>query len=317
MNAPDLRGLVPAPVTPFTRDGAVDYPAIQRLGRWLGSFEGVKGLTVLGHAGEGTFLERDEQLKVIEAFRESVGDRLPIIAGITLLFSAATHVLARQVLANPPYDPATDFAPVARVGQAPLLLVVAPNLAPAKLGDVLAAARQQPGQWTAAIPAVGAPSHLATLLLAQQGRVQFTYVPYKGTQPALVDVAGGHVSLLMDSMISLLPMAKSGRVKPIAVTSRQRSALVPDIPTLRESDLPDFSYVPWYGVWAPKATPADRIAHLHDAINAAVAELGRSGAFASLGIEPVDESVDQFQRHIAADIAQGAALLNAAGFKPE
>lgn len=80
----NLRGLNPAPVTPFTLDGAVDYAAIQRLGAWLGSIEGVKSLTVLGHAGEGTFLERDEQLKVIEAFRKSVDDRIPIIAGITL-----------------------------------------------------------------------------------------------------------------------------------------------------------------------------------------------------------------------------------------
>lgn len=80
----DLRGLNPAPVTPFTRDGAVDYAAIQRLGSWLASVPGVKSLTVLGHAGEGTFLERDEQCKVIAAFRESVGDQLPIIAGITL-----------------------------------------------------------------------------------------------------------------------------------------------------------------------------------------------------------------------------------------
>lgn len=84
MNNIDLRGLNPAPVTPFTPDGAVDYAAIQRLGAWLGSIEGVKSLTVLGHAGEGTFLERDEQLKVIEAFRKSVDDRIPIIAGITL-----------------------------------------------------------------------------------------------------------------------------------------------------------------------------------------------------------------------------------------
>ena len=84
MNAPDLRGLVPAPVTPFTREGAVDYDAIMRIGKWLGSIPGVKGLTVLGHAGEGTFLERDEQAKVIATFRESVGGRLPIIAGITL-----------------------------------------------------------------------------------------------------------------------------------------------------------------------------------------------------------------------------------------
>lgn len=80
----DLKGLVPAPVTPFTRDGAVDYPAIKRIGKWLGSIEGVKGLTVLGHAGEGTFLERDEQAKVIEAFRDAVDGRIPIIAGITL-----------------------------------------------------------------------------------------------------------------------------------------------------------------------------------------------------------------------------------------
>ncbi|UYB52968.1 dihydrodipicolinate synthase family protein [Xanthomonas sp. AM6] len=80
----DLKGLVPAPVTPFTRDGAVDYPAIKRIGKWLGGIDGVKGLTVLGHAGEGTFLERDEQAKVIEAFRDAVDARIPIIAGITL-----------------------------------------------------------------------------------------------------------------------------------------------------------------------------------------------------------------------------------------
>jgi len=94
----DLRGLVPAPVTPFTRDGAVDYDAIKRIGKWLGSIEGVKGLTVLGHAGEGTFLERDEQLKVIEVFRDSVGDQLPIIAGITLEGTAVAAEEAKRAV---------------------------------------------------------------------------------------------------------------------------------------------------------------------------------------------------------------------------
>jgi len=93
MTTLNLRGLVPAPVTPFTRDGAVDYAAITRLGRWLGSIDGVKGLTVLGHAGEGTFLDRDEQMKVIECFVESVSGRLPIIAGITL---EGTRVAAEE-----------------------------------------------------------------------------------------------------------------------------------------------------------------------------------------------------------------------------
>lgn len=89
----DMRGLNPAPVTPFTPEGAVDYAAIQRLGRWLASVPGVKSLTVLGHAGEGTFLERDEQMRVIEAFREAVGDAIPIVAGITL---EGTQVAAEE-----------------------------------------------------------------------------------------------------------------------------------------------------------------------------------------------------------------------------
>jgi len=97
----DLRGLNPAPVTPFNRDGSVDYPAIKRLGAWLGSIDGVKSLTVLGHAGEGTFLDRDEQVKVIEAFVESVKGRIPIIAGITLEGTAvAAEEAARAVKAG-------------------------------------------------------------------------------------------------------------------------------------------------------------------------------------------------------------------------
>lgn len=237
--------------------------------------------------------------------------------GYTLLFSAATHVLARQVLAHAPYDPATDFVPVARVGEAPLMLVVPPQLPQQKLAEVLAAARQQPEQWLAAIPAAGAPSHLATLLLAKQAGVRFTYVPYKGTQPALVDVGGGHVNLLMDSMISLLPLAKSGKVKPLAITARKRSALAPEVPTVQEAGMAGFSYASWYGVWAPKGTANDRVTALNTAINGAVAELARAGALASLGIEPVAETSEQFRRFIASDIAQGAELLKSAGYRPE
>lgn len=237
--------------------------------------------------------------------------------GTTLLFSAATHVLANHVLSTPPYDPQTDFAPVARVGEAPLLLVVAPNVPASTLKDVLAAAKAKQGQWTAAIPAAGAPSHLGTLLLAKQGDVKLTYVNYKGTQPALTDVAGGHVDMLFDSMISLLPLAKAGKVKPIAISSKQRSPLAPEIPTLQESGLAQYSYESWYGVWAPKATPPERVAALNTVINQAVAELGKSGAFARIGVEPVTESPEQFRRYIAADVAQSVELLRSAGFRPE
>jgi len=238
--------------------------------------------------------------------------------GYTLLFSAATHVHAKQVLSQPPYDPQTDFTPVARTGTAPLLLVVAPGKPQARLADVIGAIRQQPDKWTAGIPAAGAPSHLATLLFAKQAQLKFSTVPYKGTQPALMDVAGGHTDLLLDSMISLLPMARSGKVKPIAITSARRSPQAPDIPTFKESGLASFDYESWYGVWAPKGTAPERIAVLNAAINAATAEIARSGAFATLGIEPVsNETAAQFKAYIAAEVKEGAELLKDAGFKPE
>jgi len=237
--------------------------------------------------------------------------------GYTLLFSASTHVMARQVLASPPYDPQTDFAPVARVGEAALMLVVPASAETKRLADLLAVARQQPERLMAAIPAAGAASHLGTLLLARQAGVKLGYVPYKGTQPALTDVAGGHAQLLMDSMISLLPMAKAGRVRALAISSARRSPLAPDVPTVQEAGVPGFSFESWYGVWAPKDTPAERITAINAMINSAVAELSRSGAYAALGIEPVSETPEQFRRHIGQDVQQGSDLLRMAGFRPE
>ncbi len=236
--------------------------------------------------------------------------------GYTLLFSAATHVLASHVMATPPYDPVTDFTAVARTGEAPLLIVIPPTAPQKNLREVIDAAKSG-NNWNAAIPALGAPSHLATLLLAKQGKVNFTMTPYRGTAPAATDVAGGHVQLLVDSIISLQPMAKGGRVKPIAQTSAKRSSVAPDVPTAAESGYPGLVYVSWYGVWAPKGTPDDRVQFLNKAINKATEELAKAGSLAALGVEPVVESVDAFRKYIANDVAQSAGLLKEAGFKPE
>jgi tripartite-type tricarboxylate transporter receptor subunit TctC len=198
-----------------------------------------------------------------------------------------------------------------------LMMVVAPQLPAQNLTDLMAAGRKDPGKLTAGIAAAGAPGHLATLLLAKEAKVQFTYVPYKGTQPALTDVAGGHTSLLLDSMISLMPLAKAGRVRPVAITSAKRSPLMPDVPTVQEAGMAGMTYVSWYAVWAPKDTPPDRVKMLNDAINMAVAEQAKAGAWANLGIEPVKESVEQFSRFIAKDVGQNSELLKSAGFKPE
>ena len=110
-------------------------------------------------------------------------------------------------------------------------------------------------------------------------------------------------------------MSKSARIA--AATGEQRSALAPEVPTMRESGLPKYAYASWYGVWAPKGTPPERVAALNAAINRAVAELAQAGAWAKLGIEPVSETPEQFRRFIAADVTQGAELLRSAGFTPE
>lgn len=237
--------------------------------------------------------------------------------GQTLLFSASTHVLVKEVLKVPPYDPVTDFAAVARVAEAPLMMVIAPNLPQRSAKEVLDAARQHPDKWTAALPALGAASHVGTLMLAQQGNVKFTTAAYRGTAPALTDVAGGHSQILMDSIIALLPMAKEGRVRPIAVTSAKRVGIAPDVPTAVESGFPNMVYYSWYGVWAPRATPAVKVKSLNEAFNAAVKDLARAGALSPLGILPVIEDVAQFRQFVEEDVRRSTELLRTSGFKAE
>jgi tripartite-type tricarboxylate transporter receptor subunit TctC len=237
--------------------------------------------------------------------------------GQTLLFSASTHALTRQVIANPPYDPLTDFSYVARVGEAPLLMVIAPTLPQTKLKEVMDAAKQNPDKWTAGLPALGAASHLATLMFAKEGNLNLTMTAYKGTAPALTDVAGGHSQILIDSIISLQSMAKAGKVKPIIVTSAKRSSAMPNVPTASESGYPKFVTESWYGIWAPKGTPDDRVQFLNKAANEAVRQLTKSGAFEQLGIEPVVESVDEFKKYTGQYVTENAELLKGAGFKPE
>lgn len=238
--------------------------------------------------------------------------------GQTLLFSASTHALAKLVMANPPYDPQADFAAVARVGEAPLMMVISPNLPQTKLSEVISAAKENPNKWTAALPALGAASHLGTLMFAKQGNLpQLVTAVYKGTAPALTDVAGGHVQIQIDAIVALQGMAKSGKVKPIMVTSSKRSSVMPNVPTAVESGYPKFVTESWYGVWAPKSTPPERIQLLNKAINEAVQQLTKAGAFEPLGIEPVTESTEDFRKYTASYVNESSDLLKGAGFKAE
>lgn len=236
--------------------------------------------------------------------------------GYHILFTAGTHVMAKSVMKTPPYDPITDFTPIARAGEAPMLLVMSPNLPQKTITEIVADARKQPDKWTFATSALGAPGYLAIVAFNKLAGVNLTIVPYRGTVPGLTDVAAGHVQLMIDPVLALLPMAKGGQVKAIALTSARRSNLAPDIPTAAESGLPGLDHSSWYGVWGPKGMPAELVSSMNAAVNEAVKSLADGGQLARIGIVPVTETPKQFDDFSRDYLARGAELLKSANFEP-
>jgi tripartite-type tricarboxylate transporter receptor subunit TctC len=236
--------------------------------------------------------------------------------GYTLLFSAATHVMARQVMLDAPYDPVTDFTPIARVGMAPMLLVMSPNLAPKNITELLGEARSQPERWTFAASALGSPGHIATIAFNKLAGTNLVIAAYRGTAPGLADVAAGHVQLMIDPVLALLPMAHGGQVKALAITTAQRSMLAPNIPTVGESGMPGLEFASWYGMWGTRGFSDGIVQWLNAAANEATRDLARRGRLADLGIEAVAETPEEFARFIAADVARNSELLQSANFQP-
>ncbi len=289
-------------VVPFAPGGGVDIAA-RLIGKQLSTNLGTTVIVENRAGASGTVGGKAVQTAAAD--------------GQTLLFTASTHVLAKEVLKSAPYDPVADFQAIARVAEAPLMMVISPSLPQKNVKEVLDAAKQNPDKWTAALPALGAASHVGTLMFAKQGNVKLTTTAYRGTAPALTDVAGGHAQILVDSIISIMPMAKEGRVRPIAVTSAKRMGMAPDVPTAAESGFPDMVYYSWYGVWAPKGLAADKAKFLNEAFNTAVKDLAKAGTLTPLGILPVSEDIPQFQQFINNDVKRSAELLRGSGYKAE
>lgn len=235
--------------------------------------------------------------------------------GTTLLFSAGTHVMARHVMKNAPYDPIEDFVSIARVGEAPMMLIASPKVAPNTISEVIAEARQAPDKWTFGTAALGSPGHLAELEFNRLSGLNLLIQTYRGTAPALNDVAGGHIQLMIDPVLALLPLANAKRVKGLAVTTAKRTALAPEYPTASESGLAGMDHSSWYGVWGPKKLPAELVSQFNKMINDAVEELRNDGQLAKFGIEPVSETPSQFEAFAKAYALRNAELLKASNFE--
>ena len=237
--------------------------------------------------------------------------------GYTVLFHASTHNVARLVLKNAPYDPIADFTPIALAGHAPLVLIVANNRPEKTLTEIIAAAKKDPKAWTFATAQLGAPGHIAEVAFNQYAGTHVPIVPYRGTAPALNDVVGGHVPLMIEAILALLPMVRAGSVRAIAVTGTKRSKLAPEIPTTAEVGLPELNMGAWWAMWGPPNMPADLARTINGWVNEAVKELGAEGRLDALGIDPAQETPQGFGKFLAADLDRSAKLLKAANFQPE
>jgi len=237
--------------------------------------------------------------------------------GHALLAAPSVHVMARQVLRAPPYDPVADFTPIARTAEAPLLVLANPSLGARSIAALLPRLRAKPGDFSFGLSALGAAAHLAVLRFNQLAGLDLLVVPYRGSAPALMDLIGGRTQLMIDPIPAALPHVREGRLVALAVTSPRRNSAAPEVPTAAESGMPGLEVFSWYGVWGPPGMPAPLVAQLNAAINHGMAEPDAAQRLAPLGIEAVAESPEAFAAYIAHDVAQSTALLRAAKFEPE
>ena len=237
--------------------------------------------------------------------------------GYTLLVQASTFVASPLLMGNVPYDIEKDFTPVTNLGSVPLLVTAYPGTPAKNLKEFLAAIKADPKKFVFGTSAVGSASHLAEEAIKYEAKVDFTIVPYKGTAPALADVMGGHISAMVDALPSTMPHVKSGKLKPLAVTTAKRIAALPDVPTVAESGLEGFEMVSWYGLWAPPNLPPELVAKLQQEVAKALKSPQVAKTLGDYGFVPSGSSPEEFKAYIKQESAKYAKLIKAANIRLE
>jgi tripartite-type tricarboxylate transporter receptor subunit TctC len=214
-------------------------------------------------------------------------------------------------------DPTRDFAPITRIGNVPNILVVHPSLKVNSVRELVALAKAKPGTLLFASSGVGTSPHLSGELFAHMAGVKMVHVPYRGSTPAVTDLLGGQVHLMFSPASTVVPHLASGRLKALAVTSRKRTPIAPELPTLDESGLKGFDTSVWVGLVAPARTPAAVTQALRGAAHAALASTAVKAAFFAQGIDPVQDSELEFARFLQGESARWKSFVQATGLKPE
>jgi tripartite-type tricarboxylate transporter receptor subunit TctC len=238
--------------------------------------------------------------------------------GYTVLLGTSAGMSINPLLHKKlPYDVQRDFAPISLVVINPQALVAHPALPAKDVQELIKLARAKPGQINYASPGVGSPNHMGMELLKSMTGINVVHVPYKGGGPAMTELLAGQVQLLFNSIPSVLPQVKAGRLKALAVGSARRSPAMPDVPTVAESGVPGYEYATWYGLFAPADTPRAVIAQLNKAVAAALKNPELAQSLASQGSEPNPTTPDELARFVKSEHDRWSRVVKAAHMTAE
>jgi tripartite-type tricarboxylate transporter receptor subunit TctC len=231
--------------------------------------------------------------------------------------STSTHAVAPSVYQKLEYDPVKDFAPISLVAVTPYLLAVNPKVPAKSVKELVDLMKSQPGKMNYASAGVGSTTHLAMEMLKNASSTYALHIPYNGNGPAGTALVAGQVEILFGSLPALLPMAKSGRVRPLAVGTPKRSPSLPDVPTVAESGYAGFDASLWLAFFAPAGTPQPIIDRLHREIVASVKDPETAAALDKAGAEPITSTPAELSAMIRDGVGKYAKVVKAAGVKPE
>jgi tripartite-type tricarboxylate transporter receptor subunit TctC len=238
--------------------------------------------------------------------------------GQTLL-AVASSALTINPLVYPklPYVVERDLAPITRTGSVANVLVVNPSVAARNAAELISLAKEKPGQLTYASQGTGSNGHMTGEMFKQRAGIDMVHVPYKGSAPAVQDLLGGRVQLMFDNLPSVLPLIRSGQLRALAVTTAQRAAQLPDVPTIAESGLAGFDTSAWFALLAPKQTPADVRSLVERAAIAALMDENARNRFADAGIQPTADGAAELKRRIDDETRMWRNVIATAGIKLE
>ncbi len=237
--------------------------------------------------------------------------------GYTLLMgNVAPNAINVSLFKKLPFDPVKDFAPVSLVAVTPNILVVQPSSPVKTVKDLIALAKSKPGTLNFPSAGVGSSSHLAGEMLKSMAGIDMVHVPYKGGGPALVALLSGQVQLMFATLPAAMPHVKSGKLRPVAVTTSHRSQALPELPTIAESGVPGYEAATWYGLLAPAGTPKAIVDRLHAEIVKILATDTRQ-RLAAQGFEPAGTTPAEFAGYIKSEIVKWGKVIKDAGIRPE